>query len=68
MKDIVEFIRALTRPFCLVVMVLCITAMVYQGREVPTWFWATFAPSFAWWSTDRTIKHHYERKRNLEKS
>ena len=61
MAEIAEFIRGITRPICLFLMVLCILALVYQGREVPTWLWGTFVPFFAWWGADRTLRHHHER-------
>ena len=66
MRDIAEFIQGITRPICLIVMVSVISVMVYQGREVPTWFWGSFLPFFAWWSTDRTLKHLGERKAKIK--
>jgi hypothetical protein len=57
LTDIATFIRDVTRPVCLLVMVACIVAMVAQGREVPTWFWGTFVPMFIWWSVDRSVKY-----------
>ena len=63
LKEYAEFIRAITRPFCLIFMVICISLMVYDGKEVPGWFWGTFAPFFIWWSTDRSIKHIKDSKK-----
>ena len=61
LAELAEFVKSVTRPFCLVVMVVVIALMVYQGREVPTWFWGSFAPMFIWWSVDRSLKHFRSR-------
>ena len=62
LAEYAEFIKSVTRPFCLVVMVVVIGLMVYQEKVVPTWFWGTFTPWFIWWSVDRSLKHLSDRR------
>lgn len=60
--EVADFIKTITRPTCVILMVVCISVMVFMERTVPTWFWATFLPIFTWWSVDRSLTHLSERR------